>query len=121
MLTPLEITKIAVNALDNKKAQDIKVLHTTEQTVLADYFVICTANSSTQVKSLTDEVDKILSEQGEAPLRREGYRGGDWILLDFGCLIVHIFQKEAREFYSLERLWNDAEEIKLSSLIGPTE
>lgn len=120
MLTPLELTKIAVGVLDDKKAIDIKVLHTADQTVLADYFVICTANSSSQVKSLTDAVDKTLEEQGEPPLRREGFRGGDWILLDFGCLIVHIFQKEARNFYTLERLWSDAEEISLSSLIGPT-
>lgn len=119
MLTPYEMTQIAVRALDEKSARDIKILHTTELTVLADYFVICTATGSPHVKTLTDEVDKALSEAGEPPRRREGYRGGDWILLDFGCLIVHIFQKETREFYNLERLWADAGEVDLSTLLGP--
>ena len=105
MLTPREIAETAVKTLDAKQAKDIKLLHTTDLTVLADYFIICTATSSTHVKTLTDEVDKALSELGEPPLRREGYRGGGWILLDFGCVIVHIFQQDMREFYNLERLW----------------
>ena len=116
MLTPREIAEAAVRTLDAKMAKDIKLLCTTEQTVLADYFVICTATSSTHVKTLTDELDQL----GEQPIHREGYRGGGWILLDFGCVIVHIFQKEMREFYNLEHLWSDAEEISLSALPGPT-
>ena len=120
MLTPLEIAAAAARALDAKMAKDIKVLHTTSLTVLADYFVLCTATSSTHVKTLTDECDKALSELGGPPLRREGHRGGDWILLDFGCVIVHVFQKEAREFYNLEHLWSDAEVVDLSALPGPT-
>ena len=81
MLTPREIAETAVKTLDAKQAKDIKLLHTTDLTVLADYFIICTATSSTHVKTLTDEVDKALSELGEPPLRREGYRGGGscWI------------------------------------------
>ena len=109
MLTPREIAEEAVKALNAKQAKDVTLLRTSDVTVLADYFVICTATSSTHVKTLTDEVDKVLSEQGEPPLRREGYRGGGWILLDFGCVIVHIFQQEMREFYNLEHLWSDAE------------
>lgn len=116
MLTPREIAQEAVRVLDAKQAKDITVLHTSDITVLADYFVICTATSSTHVKTLTDEVDRALSEQGEPPIRREGYRGGGWILLDFGCVIVHIFQQDMREFYNLEHLWSDAEEVPLSSL-----
>lgn len=116
MLTPREIAEEAVKALNAKQAKDVTLLRTSDVTVLADYFVICTATSSTHVKTLTDEVDKVLSEQGEPPLRREGYRGGGWILLDFGCVIVHIFQQEMREFYNLEHLWSDAEEVLLSSL-----
>ena len=116
MLTPREIAAEAARVLDAKQARDIKVLHTADVTVLADYFIICTATSSTHVKTLTDEVDRALSEFGEPPLRREGYRGGDWILLDFGCVIVHIFQAEMREFYNLEHIWSDAEEVPLSSL-----
>ena len=116
MLTPREIAEEAVKALNAKQAKDVTLLRTSDVTVLADYFVICTATSSTHVKTLTDEVDKVLSEQGEPPLRREGYRGGGWILLDFGCVIVHIFQQEMREFYNLEHLWSDAEEVPLTSL-----
>ena len=116
MLTPREIAEEAVKALNAKQAKDVTLLRTSDVTVLADYFVICTATSSTHVKTLTDEVDKVLSEQGEPPLRREGYRGGGWILLDFGCVIVHIFQQEMRESYDLEHLWSDAEEVPLSSL-----
>ena len=119
MLTPKEIAQIAVRVLDDKKAQDIKILRTTELTVLADYFVICTGSSTTHVKTLIEETDHALTEAGEPPLRREGYRGDNWILLDFGCVIVHIFLKETRSFYDLERLWGDAEEVELSSLLGP--
>ena len=116
MLTPREMAAAAVKALDSKQARDVSVLRTTDVTVLADYFVICTATSSTHVKTLTDEVDRTLSELGEPPLRREGYRGGGWILLDFGCLIVHIFQADMREFYNLEHLWSDADGVPLSAL-----
>lgn len=119
MLTSKEMAELAVKALDSKKAADIKLLRVTNLTVVADYFLICTATSAPHVKTLTDEVDKILSEAGEPPLHREGYRSGSWVLLDFGCLIVHIFMKETREFYNLERLWADAEEVDLSSLLGP--
>ena len=116
MLTPKEVAAAAVKTLDAKQAKDITLLRTADVTVLADYFVICTATSSTHVKTLTDEVDRVLSDMGEPPMRREGYRGGGRILLDFGCVIVHIFQQDMREFYNLEHLWNDAEEVPLSSL-----
>ncbi len=117
MLTSKEMAEIAVKALDDKKAQDIKVLATKDLTVLADYFIICTATSSTHIKTLSDEVEKQLEEHGETSLRREGYRDGGWVLVDFGCLVIHLFTKEVREFYSLERLWSDAPELDISSLI----
>ena len=104
MLTSIEMAKLAVQALDSKKAKDIKLLKTEDVTVLADYFVICTATSTTQIKTLSDEVDRVLSEHGEQPLRKEGYRSGGWVLVDFGCVIVHLFLEEIRTFYSLERL-----------------
>ena len=119
MLTPTEIAAIAANALDDKKAKDIKVLKTAEQTVLADYFVICNGSSTPHIKALVDEVDRQLSEAGEPPLRREGLRSDIWVLMDFGSVIVHIFTDEARKFYNLERLWSDSEEVALSSLLGP--
>lgn len=119
MLSPEEIAGIAAHALDNKKARDVKILKTAEQTVLADYFVICNGTSSTHIKALVDEVDRALSEAGEAPMRREGLRSDIWVLMDFGCVIVHVFTDEARNFYNLERLWSDSEEIPLSSLPCP--
>ena len=117
MLTSIEIAGFVVKALDNKKAQEIKLLRTREITILADYFVICTANSTTQLKTLSDEVEKVLKENGEAPLRREGHRNGGWVLIDVGCVVVHLFLKETREFYTLERLWSDAEDVDISTLI----
>jgi len=117
MLTPIKMAEFTVNALDNKKAGDIVLLRTREITILADYFVICTANSTTQLKTLSDEVEKILKDNGETPLRREGHRSGGWILIDFGCLVVHLFLQEAREFYTLERLWSDAENIDIEAMI----
>ena len=119
MLTPAEIAGIAAKALDDKKARDVKVLKTAEQTVLADYFVICNGTSSTHIKALVDEVDKQLSEAGEPPIRREGLRSDIWVLMDFGSVIVHVFTDEARKFYNLERLWIDSEEVPLSSLPSP--
>ena len=119
MLSPAEIAAIAYEALDDKKAKDIKILKTTEHTVLADYFVICNGTSSTHIKALVDEVDKQLSQAGEPPTRREGLRSDIWVLMDFGCVIVHVFTDEARQFYNLERLWSDAEVVDPSSLPRP--
>ena len=119
MLTPAEIAAVAVKALEEKKARDVKVLKTAEQTVLADYFVICNGTSSTHIKALVDEVDKQLSEAGEPPTRREGLRSDIWVLMDFGCVIVHVFTDEARKFYNLERLWSDSEQIDPATLPLP--
>ena len=118
MLSSSQLMELAVKALDDKKAADIKVLKTEDLTVLADYFIICTAGSTTQVKALSEEVDKILSENGEPPRRVEGYRGGGWVLVDFGCVIVHVFLKETREFYALEHLWSDAPQVDISKIIS---
>ena len=118
MMTSNEIAEIIVKALDDKKGRDIKVLKTRELTVLADFFVICTATSTTHIKSLADEVEKVMKDRGEAPLRTEGYRAGGWILVDFGCVVVHIFTDEARKFYNLEHLWQDAGEKDISALLS---
>jgi len=117
MLKPTEIVRFVVNALDSKKAKDIKLLRTTDITILADYFVICTANSTTQLKTLSDEVERIMKENGENPQRREGHKSGGWVLIDLGCVIVHLFLQETREFYTLERLWGDAEDIDIDSIL----
>ena len=116
MNTPKQIAEAAVRALDDKNARDLKLLRTTDVTVLADYFVICTATSTTQIKTLADAAEAALEAMGETKLHREGYRGGSWVLLDFGCVVIHLFMEEARQFYNLERLWADAEEISLDSL-----
>ena len=117
MLTPNEIAGLIVSALDNKKAQDIKLLKTYDLTIISDYFVICTANSTTQLKTLSDEIEKVCKENGEMPLRREGHRTGGWVLIDFGCVVVHLFLQETRDFYTLERLWGDAEDVDIRAFL----
>ena len=117
MKTPREIAEAAVIALDGKNAHDIKLLRTSDVTVLADYFVICTATSTTQIKTLADATEAALEELGENKIHREGYRSGSWVLLDFGCVVIHLFMEEARQFYNLERLWADAEEIDISGIL----
>ena len=119
MLTAEQIAVIAAKALEDKKAKDVKILKTAEQTVLADYFVICSGSTAPHIKALVDEVDRKLSEAGEPPIRREGLRSDIWVLMDFGSVIVHVFTEEARKFYNLERLWSDSEEVTLSSLQSP--
>lgn len=100
-------TMIAAAASD-KKAQDIVILDMDNVSLVADYFIICSANSTTQVKAISDNIEEKLSEQGIHALRREGYREGRWVLLDYGYCIAHIFIEEDRRFYNLERLWGDA-------------
>ncbi len=119
MLTPKEVMELIVKTLDSKKAKNITVLKTQKVTIIADYFIICTASSTTHIKSLSDEAGKILSEAGETPLRTEGYRSGGWVLMDFGCVVVHLFLEDVRKFYDLERLWGDAEDVDISSLLTP--
>ncbi|MCQ2460596.1 MAG: ribosome silencing factor [Clostridia bacterium] len=105
-----KIAKI-VEALENKKATDIKVLQIADLTVLTEYFIIASGTSTTQVRALTDEVDYQLEEAGEKG-KLEG-KATDWKLIDFGDVILHVFTPEAREHYNLEKLWADAEEISI--------
>lgn len=118
-MTPKELAIIAAKALDEKKGKEISAIEVTEQTTLADYFVIATGTSNTQINALSGAVEKAMKEQAEEdPLRREGYRDGTWVLLDYGCVVVHIFSEEAREFYSLERLWHDGRPLDLSGVLA---
>lgn len=113
----LDIVKAAVNTLDSKKAKDIKVLKIEKKTIIADYFVLCTGNSTTQVRTLADEVEYQLG-RGQTPyVRIEGNDCIDWKVVDTKDVIIHIFTNESREFYKLEKLWADAEEISIESLI----
>ena len=108
----LDIVKKIVKALDDKKGNDIQVIKIEELTIVADYFVICTGNSSTQVKALADEVDYKTTLRGKAATNVEGRGNVSWIVLDFDNVIVHIFSREAREFYNLDKLYSETTEIK---------
>ena len=119
MMTSFESAIALARALDGKKGIDIKVLHTEQLTTLADYFVICSATSSTQIKALSDACEKVMDEAGEPAHHVEGHRGGTWVLLDFSNVVVHVFTDEARKFYDLERLWGDAEQVDISAEIKP--
>jgi ribosome-associated protein len=118
-MTSEQMVRLAATALDSKKGHGIKALRTGDLTTLADYFVICTGSSNTQIKALSDAVEKALSEAGEQPHHVEGHRSGTWVLMDYSCVIVHIFTEETRQFYDLERLWRDAEEVDLSGILLP--
>ena len=116
-MTPKDMALLAAKALDSKKAKEIKVIEIGDLTTLADYFVIAAGTSNTQISALSDEVEEYLKREGEMALRREGYRDGTWVLLDYGSIAVHIFSEEAREFYDLERLWRDGKELDLSGVL----
>ena len=109
----------AVKALDKKKGRNLQVLKTGELTTLADYFVLCTAGSTTQIKALSDVCEEAMERNGERVHHIEGHRGGTWVLMDFSSVVVHLFMDEARKFYDLERLWKDAAEVDLSDILKP--
>ena len=116
-MTPKEMAITAAKALDSRKGQNIQVIDVESLTSLADYFVICSGTSNTQINALCDAVEKAVNEAGEPTLHREGYRGGTWVLLDFGSVVVHVFNHEAREFYSLERLWQDGTPLDMGEIL----
>ena len=104
MLPAREMAEIAVKALDSKKGKEIRLIRIDKITTLAEYFVICTGTSNTQINALGDEVEKKLTLAGEEPLHREGRgNGSNWVVLDYADIIVHVFCKDTREFYQLER------------------
>ena len=113
----LKIVSEIVKILNSKKAVDIKVMKIDRLTVLTEYFVICNGTSSTQIKALADEVEVKLKEQELEIFHREGYNTGNWILLDYGFIIVHIFHKDMRDLYNLEKLWEDGDQIDVSHLL----
>ena len=115
-MTDMEILKEIVRVLDKKKARDIKAIEIAEHSIVADYFVICSGTSNTHVKSLADEIEYELKEQGVTPYHIEGKATG-WILLDYSSVLVHVFTGETREYYNIERLWQDAREIDISDVV----
>ena len=110
-MTSLEKAKKIANILSDKKALEVKVLHVEEGSSVWEYFVIATGTSNTHIKALSNEVEEKLKEASETPLHIEGYISAEWILMDYSDVNVHIFKEDSRMFYSLERLWQDAEEI----------
>ena len=116
--TSYEIAELTAKILDSKKAEDIKILKIDTKTTIADYFVICTGNSNTHVKTLADEADYRLGIAGVSDLRLEGTNADDWKVIDCKDVIIHIFSTSAREFYKLDRLWADCEEIDITKIIN---
>lgn len=103
----------AVKILDSKKAEDIRVIGIGDLTILADYFIIANGTSTTQTKALADELEFRLKEMGREPKQVQGNNGSNWIILDYSDIVVHIFYKETRDFYNLERLWSDGHEVDI--------
>lgn len=116
-MTDREELEIAVKALDSKKATKITALKVVDLTILANYFVIASASSTTQVKALADEVEYQLGEKGVKPKSIEGYQSQNWIVLDYYDVIVHVFLEETRDFYQLERLWADGTPVDISEWV----
>lgn len=107
----------AVSVLDSKKARNIKVLNISPLTTIADYFVVCSGGSTTQIKALSDALDEELEKVGVHFIGKEGFNAANWILMDYASVVVHIFSEETRDFYSIEHLWADAEEVDISEYI----
>ena len=103
------MTEAICKAASDKKARDIVVMDMRGLMSSTDYFVICSANTATQVRAIADNIEEAMDEAGIAFNHKEGYREGEWVLLDYGDVVAHIFMQEAREYYALERLWGDAE------------
>lgn len=108
-----EMARIACKALEEKKGEDICIIDIADVSVLADYFIIANGSNSNQVNALVDAVEEELSKAGYEPKQREGYGMGSWVLLDYSDIIVHVFDKENRLFYDLERIWKDGKRIDI--------
>lgn len=117
-MTDREELEIAVKALDSRKGKNITALKVEDLTILANYFIIASATSTTQVKALADEVEYQLGEKGVKPKSIEGYQSQTWIVLDYYDIIVHVFLDETRDFYQLERLWADGTPVDISGMIS---
>lgn len=109
---------MAVRRIESKKAEDIKVLDLREITSFTDFFVICSVSNLRQGHAVCDEIQKGLKEMGELPVSLEGYEAAEWILMDYGDFLVHIFSKSARTYYDLERLWRHAKVVELESSVA---
>ncbi|MDE7365455.1 MAG: ribosome silencing factor [Ruminococcus sp.] len=116
-MTEQQKLELIVKSLDSKRGEDIQVIRIADLTILADYFVIVNGTSNTHARTLADEVEFQLSQHGIEPDRREADTSNTWIILDYDDILVHVFYKETRNFYELEGVWADGEQIDISSLI----
>ena len=116
-LSSYKFACIVARFLDEKIAKDLSILNISNVSSFADYFVICNGNSSTQIKSLADEVEEKLKEVDVTPYSKEGFSDASWVLLDYSSVVVHIFNPEQRDFYSIENLWSDAPDVDVSDII----
>lgn len=110
------MAKLAIEALEDKKAEDIRIIDIAEVSVLADYFIIASGSNRSQIQALADNVQDALGRAGYEMKQVEGYNTANWILMDFGDVIIHIFDNENRLFYNLERIWRDGKAIEASEL-----
>lgn len=111
-----EMVRLAYEALADKKAQDIKIINIEEVSVLADYFIIASGTNRNQVQAMADNVDETLYKAGYPVKQTEGYNTANWVLMDYGDIIVHVFDSENRLFYDLERIWRDGKDISIEQL-----
>lgn len=111
-----EMAKLVCSALEEKKAEDIKVINIEEVSVLADYFIIASGTNRNQVQAMSDSVEETLGKEGIHPKQIEGYQTANWVLLDYGDVIVHVFDEENRLFYDLERIWRDGKSMAVEEL-----
>ena len=118
MMESKEMAKLAIEALEDKKAEDIRLINISEISVLGDYFIIASGTNRSQIQALADNVQEKLGRAGVLTKTVEGYETANWILMDFGDIIVHVFDKENRLFYNLERIWRDGKEVTPEELNG---
>ncbi len=111
-----EMAKLVCSALEEKKAEDIKVINIAEVSVLADYFIIASGTNRNQVQAMADNVEETLGRAGVNPKQIEGYQTANWVLLDYGDVVIHVFDEENRLFYDLERIWRDGKSVAVESL-----
>lgn len=116
-INSIEMVKLAIEALEDKKAEDIRVIDISEVSVLADYFIIAGGSNRSQIQALSDNVEEKLGRAGAPSKQIEGYETANWVLLDFGDIIVHIFDKENRLLYDLERIWRDGKMVDIENFI----
>jgi ribosome-associated protein len=111
-----EMARLACAALEDKKAEEIKVIGIENVSTLADYFIIASGSNRNQVQAMVDNVEESLKNAGHSPKQIEGYQNANWILMDYGDLVIHVFDTENRLFYDLERIWRDGESVEIASL-----